>query len=251
MAALDPPSEDGAYVGRRLQPLRAIQAFRRLVADKEDTTQVFEIMEALTGRSIPWGLRKLLRSPGGGRQAYRHLELNEKLNDPVWLAQFGPGTVGAAYRSFMQAEDLSAEGLAALSRKVRAEIEAPNLYAWYGRRLRDAHDIWHVLTGYGRDVLGEACVVTFSHAQTRSLGFLFIGLGAAQQIRKAARAVPSRRAALQAWRNGRRARWLPAEDYERLLAEPLEAARARLGIGRPTVYEAVPPEVRSRLTLRA
>jgi ubiquinone biosynthesis protein COQ4 len=33
------------------------------------------------------------------------------------------------------------------------------------------HDIWHVLTGYRRDALGEACLVAFSYAQTRGLGW--------------------------------------------------------------------------------
>ena len=249
LTALDPLSAEGVYLGRKLQPLRAVRAFRRLVADKEDTTQVFEIMESLTGRSIPWGLRKLLRSPGGARLAYQRAELNEKLNDRAWLAQFEPGTVGAAYRAFMEAENLSAEGLAMQSRQVRAEIEAPNLYAWYSRRIRDIHDVWHVLTGYGRDALGEACVVSFSHAQTRSLGFLFIGLGAANEVKRAARSVPARRAVAQAWRNGRRARWLPAQDYEALFAEPLETARARLGIRSPDVYTGIDPAVRAGLTL--
>ena len=249
VTALDPLATEGVYLGRRLQPMRALRAFRRLVADKEDTTQVFEIMDSLTGRSIPWGLRKLLRSPGGARLAYQRVELNEKLNDQAWLAQFAPGTVGAAYRAFMEAENLSAEGLAMQSRQVRAEIEAPNLYAWYSRRIRDIHDVWHVLTGYGRDALGEACVVSFSHAQTRSLGFLFIGLGAANQVRRGTPSVPARRAVIEAWRNGRRARWLPAQDYETLFAEPLEAARQRLGIAHAGVYGAVDPAIRAGLTL--
>lgn len=249
MTATHVLSAEAVYLGRRMQPMRALRAFRRLVADQEDTTQVFEIMESLTGRSIPWGVRRLLRTPGGARLAYQRVELNEKLNDPAWLAQFGPGTVGAAYRDFMAEENLSAEGLAEQSRQVRAEIEAPNLYAWYGRRIRDIHDIWHVLTGYGRDALGEACVVSFSHAQTRSLGFLFIGLGAANEIRRGARSVPSRKAVAEAWRHGRKAQWLPAQDYEALFAEPLEAARARLGIRTPHTYQSVPAEVRSRLKL--
>lgn len=249
LTAIDPLSAEGVYLGRRLQPLRAARAFRRLIADKEDTTQVFEIMESLTGRSIPWGLKKLLRSPGGARLAYERVELNQRLNDPAWLAQFAPGTVGAAYRAFMAEENLSAEGLAEQSRQVRAEIEAPNLYAWYGRRIRDIHDIWHVLTGYGRDALGEACVVSFSHAQTKSLGFLFIGLGAANEIRREARSVPSLKAVVEAWRNGRKAAWLPGQDYERLFAEPLEAARRRLGIEAPKTYQSVPADVRASLKL--
>ena len=53
----------------------------------------------------------------------------------------------------------------------------------------------------------------------------------------------------QAWRNGRRARWLPAQDYEALFAEPLETARTRLGIRSPDVYTGIDPAVRAGLTL--
>ena len=252
MTTLD-PAADHTYIngGRPLEPLRALRAFRRLVADKEDTTQVFEIMEALTGSSVPWGLNRLLRTPGGARLAYERVELNQKLNDAAWLDQFADGTVGAAYREFMRGEGLSAEGLAMQSREVRKEIEAKNLYAWYARRMRDVHDIWHVLTGYETDALGEACVVSFSHAQTKSLGFAFIGFGAAQEIRREARSVPARRAVLEAWRNGKTAEWLPAQDYEALFAEPLDQARKRLKIRRPALYQSVPAEVRAGLKLRA
>ena len=122
---------------------------------------------------------------------------------------------------------------------------------WYSRRLRDAHDVWHVLTGYGTDALGEACVVAFSYAQTGNTGFAVIGWGAAREVQREKRSVPARKAVLQAWLNGRRARWLPALDHESLFAEPLEDARARLGLRRPTVYDAVPVEVRQALKLRA
>ena len=130
-------------------------------------------------------------------------------------------------------------------------IDAPHPVIWYSRRLRDVHDIWHVLTGYGTDALGEACVVSFSYAQTRNLGFGFIGWGAAREIQREKRSIPARRAVLQAWRNGRRARWLPGLDYEALFAEPLETARARLGIRAATIYAAVPLAERAALKLRA
>ena len=32
--------------------------------------------------------------------------------------------------------------------------------------------------------------------------------------------------------------------YERLMAEPLEAARRRLGLTPPTIYDSIPPEHR-------
>ncbi|HYF22519.1 MAG TPA: Coq4 family protein [Caulobacteraceae bacterium] len=238
------------YGYRPLRPLVAWRAFRRLVADKEDTAQVFEIMRALTGRSIPNGYARLLRSPEGGRIAFERRELAPVFSDPARLAAYAPETVGAAYRAFMAEENLSAEGLAQESRKVEPQIDAPHVYAWYGRRLRDVHDVWHVLSGYGRDALGEACVVAFSYAQTRSLGFAFIGLGAANEIARENPAVPARKAVLEAWRNGRAADWLPGLDYERLFEEPLEAARARLNIRSPETYLSVPRAVRDGLQLR-
>ena len=235
---------------QRLEPLAALRAFARLVRDKEDTAQVFEIMRALSGRSIARGYDRLLTTMEGGRQAFLREELAQKLDDPAWLVRFGPGTVGAAYRDFRDTRGFTAEGLAAESRKVAPLADAPHPVLWYSRRLRDLHDIWHVLTGYQTDALGEACVVAFSYAQTGNFGFAFIGWGAAREIRRENPSIPARRAVLQAWRHGRAARWLPALDYEALFAEPLDQARARLNIRAPTVYGRVPVEARAALRLR-
>jgi ubiquinone biosynthesis protein COQ4 len=235
---------------QRLEPLKAFRAFRKLVRNKEDTSQVFEIMRALSGRSIGRGYNRMLKTIEGGRQAFLREELAHRLDDPVWLSQFGPGTVGAAYRSFREARGFTAEGLADEARKVAPLVDAQHPVIWYSRRIRDIHDVWHVLTGYGTDALGEACVVSFSYAQTRNLGFAFIGWGAAREIQREAPSVPARRAVWQAYRNGKAARWLPALDYEALFAQPLEAVRARLNIRPADVYQAVPAEVRAGLKLR-
>ncbi len=234
----------------RLRPLTALRAFRRLVRDKEDTTQVFEIMKALNGRSNTRGYQKLLRTLEGGRQAYLREELAHKLDDPVWLARFPEGSVGATYRAFREARGFTAEGLADEARKATPLIDAEHPTVWYSRRLRDVHDIWHVLTGFETDALGEACVVAFSYGQTGSLGFAFIGWGAAREIQRENRSVPARRAVWQAWQMGRRAKWLPGLDYEALFACPLDEARQRLGIGTPDIYLSVPAEVRQSLKLR-
>jgi ubiquinone biosynthesis protein Coq4 len=41
----------------------------------------------------------------------------------------------------------------------------------------------------------------------------------------------------RAYRDGRRAAWLPAAYWERLLPEPLEAVRAQLGVSAAEAYE--------------
>lgn len=244
-----------AFKGRdafRLQPMRALKAVRRLIADKEDTLQVFEIMRALTGKAIPNGYRRLLSTPEGGRIAYERDEFAARLSDTAWLASFGPGTVGAAYRDFIAPRGLSAQGLAEESRKVPdADIDALHPLAWYGRRLRDVHDVWHVLTGYGTDALGEVCVVAFSFSQTRSLGFAAIALAGAREFGRIRNGEPYGGAVREAWRNGKAAAWLPAVDYPALFALPLDEARASLAIRPNTLYRAIPVERRDRVGVPA
>ena len=223
----------------------ALKALRRLLADKEDTGQVFEIMAALNGDTTLKNYRRLLTTRDGGRLAYERVELAQRLMDDAWLDGFEPGTVGAAYRDFVRAEKLSAEGLAQISRQRTAQVELRHPHAWFGRRTRDAHDIWHILSGYHRDGLGEACLVAFSYAQTRSLGWALIAVGAALRSRRGPKR-PYVQAIWQGYRRGKAAKWLPGEDYELLMGEPLDAARRRLNITPPTIYLSIPAADRDR-----
>jgi ubiquinone biosynthesis protein COQ4 len=229
----------------QLQPLRAWRALRRLIADKEDTTQVFELIAALSGNSITKGYARLIGTEQGGRIAYEHDEFAARLSDKAWLASFGPGTVGAAYRDFVAPRGLTAEGLADESRAVNgSNIDAQHPLAWYGRRLRDIHDVWHVLTGYGTDAVGEACLVAFSFEQTRSLGFRVIAYAAGNETRKLGSDQPYWAAIREGFRNGKNAAWLPAVDYPSLFAESLDKARERLNIAQPVIYQSIPSDLR-------
>lgn len=214
----------------------AFRAVRKLLADGNDTAQVFIIMRALNGPSARHGYDRLLETREGARLAYRRTELAERLSEPEFVASFAPGTVGAAYRAFLEQTGYSAAGLAEVS-NLNSEPLIEHPYAWYGRRMRDVHDIWHVLTGYKADeMLGEASLVAFSYAQSGGLGWAFIALSSALKSLRVTRSTAFTRAVIEGWRHGRKAAWLPAEDYEALLNEPLEAARARLGIRPAEAY---------------
>jgi ubiquinone biosynthesis protein COQ4 len=217
----------------------ALRALRELLANKEDTGQVFQIMGALNGNSTARNYRRLLSTPRGGRIAYERVELRARLMDDAWLDSFAPGTVGATYRAFVRGEKISADGLAQISREKFGQVEVPHPHAWFGRRTRDVHDIWHVLSGYHRDGLGEACLVAFSFPQTGSLGWALIAVGAALRVRKH-HDHDFVGAIWQGYQRGRKAGWLLGEDYERLMAEPLDAARRRLNITPPTIYDSIP-----------
>jgi ubiquinone biosynthesis protein COQ4 len=216
----------------------ALRALRRLLSDGDDTVQVFRIMRALNGDTSHRNYRRLIASAEGGRLAYERVELAARFCDRAWIESFAEGSVGAAYRAFLDRTGYSALGLAELSvaeTEIPANVEHP--YAWFGRRERDVHDIWHVLTGYEADEpLGEACLVAFSFAQTGGLGWAFIGAGAALKSLRITRDTAFARAVLEGWRSGRRAAWLHGEDYQALVAEPLDSARARLRIAEPARY---------------
>jgi ubiquinone biosynthesis protein COQ4 len=221
----------------------ALKSLRRLLNDKEDTTAVFEIMRALNGTSTAKGYLRLLETQQGGRIAFERQEFARLLMDDAWLDSLPEGSVGAAYRHFIRSEQISAEGLIEISRQNAAHVDEQHPYAWMGRRTRDVHDIWHILSGYHRDGLGEACLVAFSFAQTGGLGWALIAAGAAWRARKS-KQYPFVKAIWQGYQRGKTAAWLLGEDYERLMREPLESARRRLKITPATVYNSIPAFVR-------
>lgn len=232
--------------GRRFnpgQPLKrdwrgAFSAVRKLLRDADDTGQVFRIMRALNADTSHRNYVRLLATAEGGRLAFAHVELAERFSDRRWIDSLPAGSVGAAYRAFLDRTGFSAQGLADISYAENAEFrDSDHPYAWFGRRERDIHDIWHVLTGYtAEEPLGEACLVAFSYAQTRGLGWAAIGVAAALKSLKVTGDTRFARAVWEGYRNGRRAAWLHGEDYEALLAEPLDAARRRLRIAEPAAY---------------
>ncbi|MGK6354519.1 Coq4 family protein [Sphingomonas sp. DT-207] len=217
----------------------ALRALRRLLANGDDTEQVFRIMRALNGDVTQRNYRKLLTVPGGGAIAYRRVELAERLSDRAWVDSFPDGSLGAAYRAFLDSTGYSAKGLEEVSKNAIGDqgLELEHPYAWMGRRERDIHDIWHVLTGYKADEhLGEACLVAFSYAQTGGLGWAFIAAGAALKSIRVTGKLEFLRAVIEGYRHGKRAGWLHGEDHETLLHEPLDSVRRRLRIAEPRHY---------------
>lgn len=218
----------------------AFAALGRLLSDANDTTQVFRIMRALNAGIAKAGYDRLLRTRDGGRIAYRRVELADLLGNATFIGSFPNGSIGSVYADFLAETGYSAKGLAAISQSDDPLREIEHPHAWFSRRTRDVHDIWHILTGYrADDPLGEACLVAFSYAQTGGLGWAFIAIGSAVKAWRTPGGRSAVRAIWQGYRNGRSAAWLLGEDYERLLGEALTTARDRLRIGAPSYYLAV------------
>jgi ubiquinone biosynthesis protein COQ4 len=226
------PAADFA-TNTRLHPLTAIRAVRALKANPEDTSQIFVIFRALRGRSGVRIFRRFAASPTGQAILREKRDLLPVLENRTALAALPAGSMGRAYFDFMEQENLSANGLVTASQSWEQDVVPPDVDR-FRNRMRDAHDLTHILTGYGRDPLGELCLLAFMNRHSKNAGQLLIVAMSWTRLPRTARA-----AVIQAWHNGAKARWFQDLDYEALLTRPLEDVRRGLNIPTPTRYRAV------------
>src|SRR6516225_2113990 len=222
----------------RLHPIAALRAVRKLMSNGEDTQQVFLLIEALRGKTTPRQFARFRQTETGRAVLGENRRLLDRLNDRAALAALPAGTLGRAYYDFMASENLSAEGLVEASRITMRALPADEV-TLFRERSREMHDLLHVVTGYGRDPLGEACLVAFSFAQTGLKGFAVIAIYAARKIARSRPDQPVRRAVFEGYRHGRSAGWLPGADWEALLAQPVEVIRAQFAVKPPTLYRKI------------
>jgi ubiquinone biosynthesis protein COQ4 len=220
---------------KRIQPLVAWRAIRALIADKEDTGQVFKVIRALEGDTDDRMFGRFSVTATGKAILGERRNLLAVLSDREALARFAPGTLGHRYYQFMTVENLTADGLVAASQEVSREVRDEDRER-FGNRMRDSHDLWHCATGYGRDGLGELSLLAFTYAQTGNRGLGAIVFFGALDSSKKFPKVGIWSAVREGYRLGKRAAWLPAADWENLLARPLSEVRAHLKIGDNRVY---------------
>ena len=227
-----------SFETRRRRPLKALRHFRELIKNKEDTTQVFYIIEALNGNSFQKVFVKFANSEKGRQRLKENRALPSLLDNHDWLRTLPDGSLGRAYLDFMKREGLTAQGLVDEyeSSGMSRDYGHPDMFI-FGDRLRDTHDMLHVLTGYGRDALGEASVLGYTHAQHGGAGVIFIAYGAALEIRKSApKDAPILKSVHEARRIGKAAKDIVYEDLMTLLPMQLDDVREMLNITLPTVY---------------
>lgn len=225
---------------KNFRPFKTIKHFRKLIADKEDTEQVFHITNNLRGGRYIKDAMTFLQSDMGKALQAREAFLPDILDDHDALWKLPAGSLGRAYVAFMEREGLTANGLVDESKKFASKVPYYNdKIQWFNNYLRDTHDMCHILTGYGRDPLGEQCVLAFSYSQNFSLGFYFIAYAGGYEVKRRAPAnTPVFSAIREAQRNGAKAKIIGHQDITALLPLPLDEVRNMLGIAPAAQYRA-------------
>jgi len=233
-----------------IRPFHALRSVLRLVRNKEDTSQVFEAVSALSGSVGRRMFRRFVETPYGKRVVETPIRLEDLLSDRDMLRALPAGTLGRAYLDFMEGENLTADGLIDAAEEAGIDFRGETDFTAFRRmylNLDVCHDLWHVVTGYGRDALGELCNLVYTYEQTRNRGFLliiFIG-AVAQKLEQPRAKILS--ALKEARRNAKASNWIMAYDVEALLKLPLDEARKQLGLGATPVYASVPDDIKRSL----
>lgn len=223
----------------RIRPREGLQALRRSLRDPDDTSQVAIVVRAFQGKAPQRTARRARRTREGRRLLREKPDLLAALREREWLASLPEGSLGRAYLDFVVRYNISADGL-------MDALAVPESLSDYERHLSEdelflnqwaglSHDLFHVVTGYETDLIGEVAVLNFSLAQSRNpgLGVLLIPPNVLTPLFAPRHAAIIWKAALR----GLRARWFLVQDWVALLAEPLEEVRRKLRVGPPPHYE--------------
>jgi len=228
----------------RIRPLKALKALKALAANKEDTKQVFVVINALgsSGRLRKKYLNIFKSSDVGKKVLDSRINLIDTLKDKEYLSNLPENSLGKKYYNFIYKENLTPEELVSAS-----EIyDNPNLTEEeniFHTRLRDMHDLWHVTTGYGRDSLGELCLLAFTYAQNKNRGIGAITLYGYSIMGKVTKElqfnIDLRKVIREGYKIGKNAPFWGCADWENLLDKPIEEVREKLNAARPVLYKEV------------
>ncbi len=209
-----------AMEGRWLPSLKlGLGALRKLLQNPDDTRQVFVLSIALNAHKLPDLLARFLADEQGCTLLAERAAINTKSVDYDALRALPADTLGGAYVRFLDEHGLDPD----LFQAPPGMSAAP---AYVTQRMRQTHDIWHVVTGYSPELGGELSLLAFTYAQT---GAPALGLLAT---------VGSMRHWLErgsvfgeVWRGyqrGKRARFLGNVPWETLWELPIAEVRQRL-----------------------
>ncbi len=217
---------------------KAWHHFWEFKKDKEDTSEVFRFFEHLPWLGVVDQVRALLATPKGRHIFETEPFLPDFLDDHEALRVYPKGSLAHDYCDYMETEGLSAAGLLAEYDEFRGEAgRIDDQIEWYNDRLRDTHDLLHLLTTIGRDTLGEACLGAYVFGQRPSHGHLMLGYaGGAVISRHIKSKAPIMRAVYDCHKTGKACKPIAEESIRELLALPINDARARLNIQPPHFY---------------
>jgi len=251
-SASDDLATFGSFTPQRIRPIAAVAAGIRLFLNNQDTKQVGLLDMAMGGYANEQVFARFIQSDAGRAALRERHALVKLLDDHEYLQSLPENSLGRRYVDHMSREGLTVQGLldatSAVNDYIARQPEAVGIFINYA--IRCGHDLHHVLGGYGRDELGEMCVLAMSYEQLKVRGYKVMFTFGPFAVRRQLRRLnidPSGifAAVREASEIGRQAAWLPGLDIAGILAEDIDALRAGLNIREPVRYHEIISRIRA------
>lgn len=230
-------SRENETFSTSFRPLAALVAGARFLTNIQETSFFFRVTDAVDGPQNEKNYQRFLRTEVGARLDAERVNYGGILADREMLGRQADGSLARAYLDFMAAENLDMD----LLTQAEAQANASTLALDPSRRLYMLngivlHDLLHVVTGYGRDAVGEACLLTFTAEQfsLRGVGLMGHAIGVREQA--AHPRTPVLAMLGEAKRIAREAVWGGEVDWREYLPRPIAAAREALSLRPPRLY---------------
>lgn len=209
-----------ALTGRPSERLRlAVESIRGLLTDPEQTHYVFCLGMVTSAPYFPRFLARFALTPDGERLLREQPAIDGRA--VAALAALPPNTLGGAYARFLEREGLDPDVF-------RPTPELPPTAQYVSQRLRQTHDLWHVLTGYDTSVSGELALQAFYYGQTHLPAPALIAIFGA--LRFGSWREPMLQRLVEGYRRGKAAEFLPPISWEDHWEEDLDEVRNLLQI---------------------
>lgn len=143
------------------------------------------------------------------------------------LKEFSQGSLGLAYYEFIKGNRLDASFY-----QMHTKINLETDYEYIVFRIRQTHDLWHVVTGFRTTQEGEAGLIAFYYAQLQSpLSALIIGLAFIHFLLKRPKDLPLLfDEVTKGWQMGKNAKSLLIYPWESNWSKSLQDIRKELGV---------------------
>ena len=225
----------GRPMRSRIRPWQLLRSLVRVARDPNNTADGARIVLTFDGGRQELNYQRFAADPRGAGILDGEPTLFEMLSDRDALRALPEESLGREFLEFSERERISIERLDREVEPIERELWSPDpRRRRYLMHVRASHDLWHVLTGYSRDLLGEILLLRFSWIQLRTPMFGLVTWLSSLGID---RRMPGASALLRdAEERAARIDWLLTRDWAVLLPLPIAEVREQLRIGPPPTY---------------
>lgn len=204
----------------RTRVRRALSALAVLARDHTRLDQVLVFTQAMNHGRLARVAAHIESTPEGAALFATKPRIDRKHVDFDALRRLPDGTLGREYVRFLDDNGITPDVFEDLPAVGDERI------AWMMLRMRQTHDLWHVLTGYTADVPGEIRLQAFTFAQTNAPSALVLTVFGTLRWTLAKKGHVGD--VVRAYRRGKATKWLPTFRWEDHWARPVEELRAML-----------------------